>query len=93
MIITVKKNLLLFFGWYSINFSLLLYTKIKSTKTINVFIKSSTIKKFLSRNSLLKLIKNKAFTKYYNKYPKNINDIFKMVDRVKNYFKKNEANF
>ena len=57
MLITVKKNLLLFFGWYSINFSLLVYTKIKSTKTINVFIKSSALKKFLSRNSLLKLIK------------------------------------
>ena len=31
--------------------------KIKSTKTINVFIKSSTLKKFLSKNSLLILIK------------------------------------
>ena len=45
------------------------------------------------QKTLLKLIKNKTFTKYYNKYPKNINDIFKMVDRVKKYFKKNEANF
>ena len=45
------------------------------------------------QKTLLKLIKNKTFTKYYNKYPKNINDIFKMVDRVKNYFKKHEENF
>ena len=41
---------------------------------------------------LLKSISSKDFTKYFNKYPKKINDIFIMADKVKNYLKKNEKN-
>ena len=36
---------------------------------------------------LLKLIDNKFFTKYYNKYPKNIDDLYTMANRVKTYLK------
>ena len=39
---------------------------------------------------LLKMINKKVFSKYYNKYPKKINDIYKMVNKVKLYLKKND---
>ncbi len=45
---------------------------------------------FKMQKLLLKLLSNQVFTKYYNKYPKNINDIFTMADKVKNYLKKND---
>ena len=48
------------------------------------------IKFITMQKTLLKLIKKQSFTKYYKKYPKNISDIFNMVDRVKKYFKENE---
>ena len=36
---------------------------------------------------LLKIINKNSLTKYYNKYPKNINDIYTMVDKVKKILK------
>ena len=45
------------------------------------------------QNLLLRLIKNNKFTKYYNKYPKNINDIYAMADKVKKNLKEYEKNF
>ena len=42
---------------------------------------------------LLKLIDNKNFTKYYNKYPKNINDLYTMAKKVKIYLKEHDKIF
>ena len=41
------------------------------------------------QNLLIKFIKKNAFKKYYNKYPKKINDVYIMVNRVKKYLKEN----
>ena len=45
------------------------------------------------QKTLLKLIINKDLKKYFNKEPKNISDIYLMVNKVKNYLKKNEKIF
>ena len=42
---------------------------------------------------LLKLINNNIFKKYYQKNPKNINDIYLMTDKVKKYLYENEKIF
>ena len=42
---------------------------------------------------LLKLINSNIFMKYYKEYPKNINDIFKMSDKVKKYLYENNKFF
>ena len=42
---------------------------------------------------LLKFINYYSFTKYYNEFPKNTNDIYIMADKVKAYLKKNEKIF
>ena len=41
---------------------------------------------------LLKKLKDPYLSKYYNKYPKKINDIYMIVDKVKKYLyeKKNK---
>ena len=39
---------------------------------------------------MLKIINKRVFTKYYNKHPKNINDIYKMINKVKIYLKEND---
>ena len=65
--------------------------------TINDELVKSFLKKKITfiemQNLLLRLIKNNKFTKYYNKYPKNINDIYSMADKVKKDLKKYEKNF
>ena len=38
---------------------------------------------------LLKLINSNIFIKYFKKYPKNINDIYIMADKVKKYLYEN----
>ena len=70
-------------------------------ETTLVTINDELVKLFLKKkitfiemqNLLLRLIKNNKFTKYYNKYPKNINDIYSMADKVKKDLKKYEKNF
>ena len=42
---------------------------------------------------LLKLINSNIFKKYYKKYPKNINDIYIMSDKVKKYLYENKKIF
>ena len=42
---------------------------------------------------LLKLINSNIFKKYYQKNPKNINDIYLMTDKVKKYLNENEKIF
>ena len=42
---------------------------------------------------LLKLINSNIFTKYYKEYPKNINDIYIMSDKVKKYLYENNKFF
>ena len=42
---------------------------------------------------LLKLINSNIFMKYYKEYPKNINDIYKMSDKVKKYLYENNKFF
>ena len=39
---------------------------------------------------LLKKLKDPYLSKYYNKYPKKINDIYMMVNKVKKYLYENE---
>ena len=59
------------------------------------------VKKFLNGNinfqemqiKLLKKLKDPYLSKYYNKYPKKINDIYMIVDKVKKYLYENEKNF
>mgnify|MGYP001193570356 CR=1 FL=1 len=41
------------------------------------------------QNLLIKFIKKNTFKKYYNKYPKKINDVYIMVNRIKKYLKEN----
>ena len=56
------------------------------------------VKKFLSGNinfqkmqtKLLKKLKDPYLTNYYNKYPKKINDIYMMVNKVKKYLNEKE---
>ena len=56
------------------------------------------VKKFLSGNinfqkmqiKLLKKLKDPYLTKYYNKYPKKINDIYMIVNKVKKYLNEKE---
>ncbi len=70
-------------------------------ETTLVTINDELVKFFLNKkityiemqNLLLRLIKNNKFTKYYNKYPKNINDIYAMADKVKKNLKEYEKNF
>ena len=42
---------------------------------------------------LLKLINSNIFMKYYKEYPKNINDIYIMSDKVKKYLYENNKFF
>ena len=62
--------------------------------TINDILVSLFLKKKISfvnmQNLLLKLINNDYFKQYYDKKPKNINDLYIMVDKVKNYLQENE---
>ena len=74
--------------------------KIRDTffEVILVTINDELVKLFLNKKIsfikmqklLLKMINKKVFSKYYNKYPKKINDIYKMVNKVKLYLKKND---
>jgi len=48
---------------------------------------------FQMQKLLMKLINNNIFKKYYQKYPKNINDIYIMADKVKKYIRENEKIF
>ena len=76
--------------------------KIKNSffEIILVTINDELVKLFLNKkinfikmqNLLLRLIKTNKFAKYYNKYPKNINDIYIMADKVKKYLKSYEKN-
>ncbi len=65
--------------------------------TINDEIVNSFLNKRMSftkmQKLLLRLLKNKSFKKYYQKYPNNINDIFIMVDKVKSIIKEYEKIF
>ena len=59
------------------------------------------VRKFLNGNinfqkmqiKLLKKLKDPYLSKYYNKYPKKINDIYMIVDKVKKYLYENEKIF
>ncbi len=70
-------------------------------EVILVTINDELVKLFLNKKisfimmqkTLLKLIINKDLKKYFNKEPKNISDIYLMVNKVKNYLKKNEKIF
>ena len=63
---------------------------------ILVSINDDLVKKYLENQNfyisihklMLKLLKKPYFTKYYNKSPKNINDIKNMVKKVKKYLNK-----
>ena len=56
------------------------------------------VKNFLNGNinfkkmqiKLLKKLKDPHLSKYYNKYPKKINDIYMIVDKIKKYLNENE---
>ena len=62
--------------------------------TVNDFF----VKRFLNGNisfqkmqiKLLKKLKDPYLSKYYNSYPKKINDIYLIVDKVKKYLNENE---
>ena len=81
---------------------LLKYIKIKNTyfEIILVSINDELVKKYLNdqisfisiQKSLLKLIKDPYFTKYYNQIPNNINDIKIMVEKVITYLNKIKFN-
>ena len=45
------------------------------------------------QNLLIKSINSNIFKKFYQKYPKNINDIHIMADKVKKYLYENEKIF
>ena len=74
--------------------------KIKDTflEVILVTINDELVKLFLNKKIsfikmqelMLKIINKRVFTKYYNKHPKNINDIYKMINKVKIYLKEND---
>ena len=42
---------------------------------------------------LLKFINHNTFKSYYNNYPKKVDDIYLMVNKVKKYLNNNEKNF
>ncbi|WP_232311397.1 1-deoxy-D-xylulose-5-phosphate reductoisomerase [Candidatus Pelagibacter sp. RS40] len=70
-------------------------------ETILVTINDELVRLFLNKKIsflkmqklLLKFINYYSFTKYYNEFPKNTNDIYIMADKVKAYLKKNEKIF
>ena len=74
-------------------------TKNTYFEVILVTINDELVKQFLQnkisffqmQKLLLKSINNNIFKKYYQKYPKNINDIYIMADKVKKYlYEKNK---
>ncbi len=74
-------------------------TKNTYFEVILVTINDELVKQFLQnkisffqmQKLLMKLINNNIFKKYYQKYPKNINDIYIMADNVKKYlYEKNK---
>ncbi len=49
---------------------------------------------FIKMQSLLiKIINKRVFSKYYDKSPNNINDIYKMINKIKIYLKENDKHF
>ena len=70
-------------------------------EVILVIVNDYFVTKFLNGNinfhkmqiKLLKKLKDPYLSKYYNKYPKKINDIYMIVDKVKKYLYENEKNF
>ena len=74
--------------------------KIKGTffEVILVTINDELVKLFLNKkisfikmqDLLLKTLNKRAFAKYYDKYPTRINDIYKMINKVKIYLSENE---
>ena len=74
--------------------------KIKGTffEVILVTINDELVKLFLNKkisfikmqDLLLKTLNKRVFSKYYDKYPTRINDIYKMVNKVKIYLSENE---
>ena len=54
---------------------------------VNMYLNNS-IKYITIHEMIIKLLKNRYFTKYYEKSPKNINDIKNMVNKVENYLHK-----
>ncbi len=70
-------------------------------EVILVTLNDELVKKFLKekisflkmQKLLLKFIRSPYLTQYFNKNPKNIDEIYFMVDKVKNYLKKNEKVF
>ncbi len=77
--------------------------KIKDTffEVILVSINDELVKLFLNKKIsfikmqklLLNLINKKEFSKYYNKYPRKINDIYRMINKVKIYLNENNEFF
>ena len=67
---------------------------------ILVTVNDHFVKKFLNGNinfkkmqiKLLQKLKDPHLSKYYNKHPKKINDIYMIVDKIKKYLKENEKN-
>ena len=74
--------------------------KIKGTffEVILVTINDELVKLFLNKkisftkmqDLLLKTLNKRVFSKYYDKYPTRINDIYKMINKVKIYLSENE---
>ncbi len=70
-------------------------------EVILVTLNDELVRKFLNKKIsflkmqklLLKFIRSPYLTKYYKKYPKNIDEIYFMVDKVKTYLKINEKIF
>ena len=70
-------------------------------EVILVIVNDYFVKKFLNGNinfqkmqiKLLKKLKDPYLSKYYNKYPKEINDIYMIVNKVKKYLNENEEFF
>ena len=62
--------------------------------TVNDFFVKSFLKGNISfqkmQIKLLKKLKDPYLSKYYNSYPKKINDIYLIVDKVKKYLNENE---
>ena len=75
-----------------------LKTKDTFFEIILVTINDELVKLFLSKKIsfikmqqlLLKIINKRVFSKYYVKHPKEINDIYRMVNKVKIYLKDND---
>ena len=59
---------------------------------VNLFL-NKKISFITMQRLLIKFIKKHMFKKYYNKQPKNINDIYLMVNKVKKLLKKNDEIF